>query len=94
MKVYTSAYSIQFSEFTIFITLLVSSLLILLLHLLLMNHKGYKYFRTDFIFIFVLVTVLRLCFPFEYFFTIIIPLPSIMNPVREALHTSIFNIPA
>lgn len=26
MKVYTSAYSIQFSEFTIFITLLVSSL--------------------------------------------------------------------
>ena len=49
MKVYTSAYSIQFSEFTIFITLLVSSLLILLLHLLLMNHKGYKYFRTDFI---------------------------------------------
>ena len=56
--------------------------------------KGYKYFRTDFIFIFVLVTVLRLCFPFEYFFTIIIPLPSIMNPVREALHTSIFNIPA
>ena len=94
MKVYTSAYSIQFSEYTIFITLLVSSLLILLLHLLLMNHKGYKYFRTDFIFIFVLVTVLRLCFPFEYFFTIIIPLPSIMNPVREALHTSIFNIPA
>lgn len=41
MKVYTSAYSIQFSEFTIFITLLVSSLLILLLHLLLMNHKRY-----------------------------------------------------
>lgn len=93
MKVYTSAYSIQFSEFTIFITLLVSGLLIFLLYLLLTNHQGYKYFRTDFIFIFVLVTVLRLCFPFEYFFTIIIPIPAIMNPVREALHTHIFNIP-
>lgn len=92
MKVYTSAYTIQFSEFSLFITILVSGLLIFLMHLLLTDPRGYKYFRMDFIFIFLLVTVLRLCFPFEYFFTIIIPMPAIMNPVREALHTCIFDI--
>lgn len=76
----------KLSASSFFITLIVTAMLIGLLNILLTSHRGHKLFKADFIVIFILVTVLRLLFPFEYSFTkTITAFYKIMNPLMNVI---------
>lgn len=81
----------RFSASSLLITIFISTLLILILDHLLSHKKNYKLFRTDFLYILILVIVLRLFFPFELAFTQTIKFPLIMNPIIAFLQHEIYN---
>lgn len=81
----------QITITSIFISLLTSSFLILLLAFVLTNKRNYKKLRLDFISILFFITVFRLCFPSESFYTITIEAPVIMNPITEFFHLKIIS---
>lgn len=68
---------------SLFITVLVSSLMILILTYLMKNTNKLKIFRTDFFTVLILIIVLRLLYPSELPFTKTIPFSVVMNPLTE-----------
>lgn len=76
--------SITFSS--IFITICVSSLLIIALNYFISKTNKFKIFRTDFFTFLVVIIILRLMFPIELFFTKTIPASAIMNPIFSLLN--------
>lgn len=81
----------NFSISSLFITLCVSLLLIMLFRFILTHEKSYHLFRADLLFVLVAIICLRLFFPFELPFTKTIALPYIMNPLTKFLDFEIFN---
>lgn len=80
----------RFSISSLVITLLVSCILILFLSILLMQKNNYKLFRTDFLTVLVIVIVLRMILPIEWFFTKTIKLQFIMNPIINWMEYSVY----
>ena len=80
----------RFSISSLLITLLVSCILILFLSILLMHKNNYKLFRTDFLMVLVIVIVLRMILPIEWFFTKTIKLQFIMNPIINWMEYSVY----
>ncbi|MEJ8738186.1 M56 family metallopeptidase [Erysipelotrichaceae bacterium HCN-30851] len=73
------------------IALIASTLLIALLSYIFATKRSYKNFRIDFLSILFLITVFRLCFPSEAFYTFTIEAPLFMNPITEFLNIKIIN---
>lgn len=71
---------------SILITLFISTLLIISLNYFMENTNKLKIFRTDFLFILISITILRLILPVELFFTITIMFTPVMNPIYEFLN--------
>lgn len=71
---------------SIFITLVISTLLIIGLNYFIVNTNKLKIFRTDFFSVLILIIVLRLILPVELFFTKSILLTFVMNPLIEFLN--------
>ncbi len=76
---------------SLFITLCISMVLIIFLTVILTHKKSYSLFRADILFILVNIIILRLLIPFEFPFTITIPLPSIMNPLMNFLNYNVYH---
>ncbi|MSS01979.1 M56 family metallopeptidase [Erysipelotrichaceae bacterium LKV-178-WT-2G] len=72
-----------FSVSSLFITLIVSTVLILLFYLILFNNKLIFLFRVDLLIVLSLIIILRLFLPFEWPFTITILFPTLMNPIFD-----------
>lgn len=84
----------NFSISSLFITCIVSTLLIVLLNFLLTTKKNYKFVRSNIIITLVFIIIIRLCLPIEFRFTRTIPAGFIMNPMTLFLkYPLIFNIP-
>ncbi len=77
---------------SIFITLIMGTILIFLLYLLLFNEKLIYLLRADLLFSLSLIIILRLLIPFEWPFTITIPFSWIMNPLQLLLDFEIFRV--
>lgn len=72
---------------SIFMTVLISTVMISLLHVILTHSGSHRLFRSDFLRIFTGCTVLRLVFPVEFPFTItIISLKDMMNPFMDVIY--------
>ena len=69
----------KFSLSSLFVSILMVSILTLILSLLMRNGKLYKYLRTDFFTFLMAVIVLRLCLPFELPFTLSVKAAFPMN---------------
>ena len=74
---------------SLFITLVISSVLILLFYLILTRKMGSKLFRIDFLSVLVFFILLRIFIPIEMPFTITVPFPFVMNPIWELLNYEI-----
>lgn len=74
------------------IALVASTLLIMLLGYTFANRRNYKNLRIDFLSILFLITVFRLCFPSEVFYTFTIEAPVFMNPITEFLNLTIIDL--
>lgn len=74
---------------SLFITLVISSVLILLFYLILTRKMGSKLFRIDFLSVLVFFILLRIFIPIEIPFTITVPFPVVMNPIWELLNYEI-----
>lgn len=74
---------------SLFITLVISSILILIFYLILTRKTCSKLFRIDFLSVLTLLILLRIFIPVEMPFTITIPLPALMNPIWELLNHEI-----
>lgn len=73
----------KFSLSSLFVSILMVSILTLILSLLMRNGKLYKYLRTDFFTFLMAVIVLRLCLPFELPFTLSVKAAFPMNFISE-----------
>lgn len=71
---------------SIFITICISSLLIIALNYFISKTNKFKIFRTDFFAFLIAIIILRLIFPIELFFTKTIPASTIMNPIFSLLN--------
>ena len=76
---------------SIFITLIISSVMITLFYLILFNKKLIFLLRTDLLIVLSFMIVLRLLFPVEWKFTITFAFPWIMNPLQSFLNYTIFD---
>lgn len=76
---------------SIFITLIISSVMITLFYLILFNKKLIFLLRTDLPIVLSFMIVLRLLFPVEWKFTITFAFPWIMNPLQSFLNYTIFD---
>ena len=68
---------------SLFITVLISSLMILILTYLMKNTNKLKIFLIDFFTVLILIIVLETCLPFELPFTKTIPFSIVMNPLQS-----------
>jgi len=73
-----------------FITLAMSSLMILLFELFISQKKFIKFLRMDVMIVLAIVIIIRLLLPFEYTFTITLPFPWLMNHLRDILYSRFF----
>ncbi|MSS00932.1 M56 family metallopeptidase [Floccifex porci] len=79
---------------SIFITLVVSTLLILFSEYIFIHKQKFYFFRVDFLIILMAVIFIRLLLPFEYpSFTITIELHQLMNPINDFFLHEYFSIP-
>lgn len=76
---------------SVFITLVVTLLMISLFYLILFNKKLIFLLRTDLLIVLSFIIILRLILPVEWPFTITLPFSWIMNPLRSFLTYEIFN---
>lgn len=76
---------------SIFITLLITSILIFVFDLLLKHKRSYSFFRVDFLGILAFIIYFRLLFPVEFKFTHTIVATKIMNPVYSFMYLKISN---
>lgn len=79
-----------FSTSSVFITLIMSTIMILLFNLLIVQKKCIRFLKMDIMILLALVITVRLIFPFEFFFTITIPFPLIMNGLKEFFEYRVF----
>lgn len=75
---------------SIFITLIISLVMIILFYLILFNKRLIFLFRSDLLIILSFMIILRLLFPVEWPFTITFAFPWIMNPLQSFLNYAIF----
>ena len=75
---------------SIFITLIISLVMIILFYLILFNKKLIFLLRSDLLMILSFMIILRLLFPIEWPFTITFAFPWIMNPLQSFLDYTIF----
>ena len=73
----------KFSLSSLFVSILMVSILTIILSLLMRNEKLYKYLRTDFFTVLMIVIILRLCLPFELPFTVALKAAFPMNYISE-----------
>lgn len=78
-----------FSISSVFITLVMSTILILLFVIFITQEKLINFLRMDVMMVFAFVIVIRLLFPVELPFTITIPFPLIMNELQTILEINI-----
>ena len=71
----------QITLSSLFITLMVECILILLFYFIITARIKSKFFRIDFLTILIILILLRLLVPIELPFTVTVPAPIIMNPV-------------
>ena len=75
---------------SIFITLVISLVMIILFYLILFNKRLIFLLRSDLLMILSFMIILRLLFPVEWPFTITFASPWIMNPLQSFLNYAIF----
>ena len=75
-----------FSVSSIFITLVMSTILILLFELFIAQKNLIRFLRMDVMILLAIVIIVRLLLPFEYAFTITVPFPWAMNYIRDFLN--------
>lgn len=73
----------QITLSSLFITLMVECILILLFYFIITARIKSKFFRIDFLTILIILILLRLLVPIELPFTVTVPAPIIMNPVAD-----------
>lgn len=78
-----------FSVSSVFITIIISLLMIVLFCLILSNKKLIFFLRSDLLIVLSFIIVLRLLIPIEWLFTVTIPFPWIMNPLQSFLNAEI-----
>lgn len=81
----------QITVSSMLFALIASTTLIMLLRYILVNKRSYKSLRIDFLSVLFLITVFRLCFPSEVFYTVTIEAPLFMNPITEFLNFKVMN---
>lgn len=81
----------QITLSSMFITLAVCSILILLFYLVITNKLNSKFFRIDFLTILIVLILLRLFIPIELRFTVTIPMPIIMNPISDFINFEVLH---
>lgn len=79
-----------FSVSSIFITLVMSTVLILLFELFIAQKRLIRFLRMDVMILLAIVIIIRLLLPFEYTFTISIPFPWVMNYLQDFLKFKLF----
>lgn len=80
----------QISSSSIFITFIISGILILIFNALLKNKKNYHLFRIDFLSVLSVIIFFRLLFPVEFIFTYTIEFPIIMNSIQNILLAPVY----
>ena len=81
----------RISSSSIFITFIISTIMIIIFNRLLKNKKNYHFFRIDFLSMLGVLIFLRLLFPVEFVFTFTLEVPVIMNPIQNILWLPIYN---
>lgn len=76
---------------SVFITLVITFLMIILFYLILFNKKLVYILRSDLLIILSFMIILRLLLPVEWPFTLTIPFPWIMNSLQAFLNYEIFS---
>lgn len=79
-----------FSVSSFFITLVMSTALILLFELFIAQKRLIRFLRMDVMILLAIVIIIRLLLPFEYTFTISIPFPWVMNYLQDFLKFNLF----
>lgn len=81
----------QISMSSIFITLIMSTILILLFVLLLLNKRLVRFLRMDVLLALVIVIIARMLFPIELPFTVTIAFPLLMNNIQAFMNYEVFS---
>lgn len=81
----------RISSSSIFITFIISTIMIIIFNGLLKNKRNYHFFRIDFLSILGTIIFLRLLFPVEFIFTFTLEAPIFMNPIQNILWMPIYN---
>lgn len=81
----------QISMSSIFITLIMSTILILLFVLLLLNKRLVRFLRMDVLLVLVIVIIARMLFPIELPFTVTIAFPLLMNNIQAFMNYEVFS---
>ena len=76
---------------SVFITLVITLLMIFLFYLILFNKKLIFLLRSDLLIILSFIIIIRLLFPVEWSFTITLPFSWVMNPLQSFLDYQILN---
>lgn len=76
---------------SVFITLIITLLMIFLFYLILFNKKLIFLLRSDLLIVLSFIIIIRLLFPVEWPFTITLPFSWIMNPLQSFLDHKIFD---
>ena len=76
---------------SVFITLVITLLMIFLFYLILFNKKLIFLLRSDLLIVLSFMIIIRLLFPVEWPFTITLPFPWIMNPLQSFLDYKILD---
>lgn len=76
---------------SVFITLIITFLMIFLFCLILFNKRLIFFLRSDLLIALSFIIIIRLLFPVEWAFTITLPFSGIMNPFQDFLDYKVFN---
>lgn len=76
---------------SVFITLVITLLMIFLFYLILFNKKLIFLLRSDLLIVLSFIIIIRLLFPVEWSFTITLPFSWVMNPLQSFLDYKILN---
>ena len=76
---------------SVFITIVMTFLMITLFYVILSNKKLIFLLRSDLLIVLSFMIILRLLIPVEWPFTVTIPLPFFMNPLQSFLNYEILN---
>lgn len=80
----------SFSISSLILTCVISGIMIFLIDLILTHRNLFIWLKSDALILLTIVTILRLCAPFELFYTRTIQFPLLLNPIMEFMWYEIY----